>query len=67
MCVAAAWGLFGVQRCGVPGCFSPSPPAPLPLRGRGEDFVFLWFWKPTWPPSPLEGESDGLGLSQGVR
>ncbi len=35
MCMAAEWGLFGVQRCGVLGCVSPSPPAPL-APGRGE-------------------------------
>jgi len=34
MCMAAEWGLFGVQRCGVLGCVSPSPPAPLPRWGN---------------------------------
>ena len=54
MCMAAEWGLFGVLRRGVLGCFAPSPPAPLPLRGRGEDFEFFEVLKAECPPSPLE-------------
>ena len=56
MCIAAAWVFVGVLRCGVLGCFAPSPPAPLPRWGRGEDSVFFVVLKADVDPSPLEGK-----------
>jgi len=60
MCMAAEWGLFGVQRCGVLGCVSPSPPAPLPRWGRGEDFEFFVVLKADVAPL-APGREEGVG------
>ena len=61
MCMAAEWGLFGVQRCGVLECVSPSPPTPLPRWGRGEDFVFFVVLKANVAPlAPGRGEGSGV-------
>gem|GEM_PF-1845216 len=59
--MAAAWGFVGVLRCGVLGCFSPSPPAPLPRWGRGEDFEFFVVLEADVAPlAPGRGEGSGV-------
>ena len=59
--MAAEWGLFGVQRCGVLGCFAASPPAPLPRWGRGEDFLFFGVLKADVAPL-APGREEGPGV-----
>ena len=58
--MAAEWGLFGVLRRGVLGCFAPSPPAPLPRWGRGEDFEFFVVLKADVAPL-APGREEGVG------